>query len=77
MDWNDWKEGLNRAVNVGETLLSEEQMDNIAYRVGDFLARRTDPQMPEQMVLRELWSVASEKEQRTLASLMVRLVDED
>lgn len=76
MDWNDWKTNLGRAVDIGETLhLSEDQVDRMAYRVGDFLAHRVDPKMPEQMVLKELWDVASENEQKTLASLMVRLVD--
>ncbi len=76
MDWNDWKTSLGRAVHIGETLhLSEDQVDRMAYRVGDFLAHRVDPKMPEQMVLKELWDVASENEQKTLASLMVRLVD--
>lgn len=76
MNWDDWKTDLGKAVNIGEALhLSGEQMEGMAFRVGDFLARRVDPKMPEQMVLKELWEVASEEEQRTLASLMVRLVD--
>lgn len=76
MDWQDWKKSLGMAVNIGTTVkLSDDQMDRMAYRVGDFLAHRIDPKMPEQMVLKELWDVASESEQRTLASLMVRLVD--
>lgn len=76
MDWKEWKNSLGRAVNMGETIhLSSNQIDRMAYRVGDFLAHRVDPKMPEQMVLKELWDVASDDEQRTLASLMVRLVE--
>lgn len=75
MDWRDWKQDLGRAVHLGETLnFSPEQLDRMAYRVGDFLAHQVDPKMPEQMVLKELWDLADEGEQRTLASLMVRLV---
>lgn len=76
MNWDDWKKDLRKAVKIGETLqISQEKMDSMAYRVGDFLAQRVDPMMPEQMVLKELWEVASQEEQRTLASLVVRLVD--
>ncbi|SFG23616.1 Protein of unknown function [Desulfotomaculum arcticum] len=69
---------LNQAINAAEFIgMSEKTIDEIAYRVGDFLANKVDPGNREQKLLNELWVGAGENEKRVLASLLVRMVDND
>ena len=76
--WGKWKKMLNRAVNAAEFMgMSENTIDEIAYRIGDFLANQIDPGNREQKLLNELWVEANENEKKVLASLLVRMADED
>lgn len=76
--WHDWKKTLGRAVNTAEFLgMSDENINRTAYRMGDFLAANFDPGNREQRLLKELWEVGSEDEQRSLAKMIAKLVDRD
>jgi hypothetical protein len=44
--------------------------------MGDFLAKNVDPENEQERILKQLWDVGNEAEQRTLARLMVKLVDQ-
>ncbi|WP_027364923.1 DUF3243 domain-containing protein [Desulfotruncus alcoholivorax] len=73
--WDKWKKTLSRAVEAAEFAgMSEKTIDEIAYRLGDFLANKIDPGNREQKLLNELWAEAGENEKRVLASLIVRMV---
>lgn len=73
--WEQWKSQLAEAVQLGKAMnMSTEQMAERAEQVGDFLANKIDPQNPEQKVLKELWESADENEQRTIASVLIKLV---
>jgi len=73
--WEAWKSQLAQAVRLGESMdLSREELTKRAEQVGDFLAKRIDPQSPEQKVLKELWEAADDEEQRTLAGVLIKLV---
>jgi len=76
--WHDWKKTLGRAVNTAEFLgLSDDNINKMAYRLGDFLAANIDPANREQRLLKELWDVGSEEEQRSLAKMVAKMVDKD
>lgn len=73
--WQEWKRWLSQAVSAGrEAGLGSRELVDYAERVGDFLARHVDPANPQQRVLKELWSVADQGEQRAIASALVKLV---
>ncbi|MEW6046673.1 MAG: DUF3243 domain-containing protein [Bacillota bacterium] len=75
LSWQEWKRWLGQAVAAGkESGLGGRAMVNYAEQLGDFLARHVDPANPQQRVLKELWSVADESEQRAIASALVKLV---
>jgi len=77
-DWDKWKENLKRAVNMGQTLgMSEETIDNIAYRVGNVLSSSVDPENREQRLLQELWKVGDDSDRKTLAKLVVKMAETD
>jgi predicted metal-binding transcription factor (methanogenesis marker protein 9) len=57
--------------------LSQETISNLAYQIGDYLANHVDPKNEQERVLSDLWSVADEEEQRAIANMMVKLVQEE
>lgn len=74
-NWQDWKNflgtKLNQAASAG---MNNDTINNMAYQVGDYLAAQVDPKNEQERVLSDLWSVASEEEQKAIASIMVKLV---
>ncbi|KMY53677.1 MULTISPECIES: DUF3243 domain-containing protein [Bacillaceae] len=74
-NWHEWKnflgDKLNQATSAG---MNSDLVNNMAYQVGDYLANKVDPKNEQERVLSDLWSVASEEEQRAIASMMVKLV---
>jgi hypothetical protein len=75
-DFQDWKEFLHNRVEQAEALgFSRDTINTWAYRIGDYLAKNVQPKNTQEKVLRDLWGVATEEEQRMLAGLMVKLVE--
>ena len=73
-NWDDWKKYLGHMVEFAEELgMSHDRIKGMAAQAGDLLAQHVPPANPEQKVLKELWDVADEHEQETLAGLMTKL----
>lgn len=74
-NWQQWKDflgdRLNQAVSQG---VEKDSINELAYQVGDYLAKQVDPKNEQERVLADLWSVASKEEQHAIASMMVKLV---
>jgi hypothetical protein len=74
-NWGQWKEflgsRLDQAQNEG---MSNGVISDVAYQVGDYLAKNVDPKNEQEKVLADLWSVASPEEQHAIANMMVKLV---
>ncbi len=76
-NFQEWKEFLADRVNQAENLgMDRETINDLAYEIGDYLAKDVDPKNVQERVLKDLWDVANEEEQRTIARLMVKLVDQ-
>ncbi|MBA4494403.1 DUF3243 domain-containing protein [Paenactinomyces guangxiensis] len=76
-NFQEWKEFLSSRIQQAEGLgMNRERINDLAYQLGDYLAHDIDPQNVQERLLKDLWSVASEEEQRMLAGLMVKLVDD-
>ncbi|MDF2521280.1 MAG: hypothetical protein K0R84_1908 [Clostridia bacterium] len=74
-DWDKWKATLGKAVNAGERIgMSESTIDGIATKVGDFLSANVDPENREQRVLQELWRSGDDTDRKTLAKMLVNMV---
>jgi len=74
--FDKWKNFLGDRVDQAERQgMSDDMINKVAYHIGDFLADRVEPKNTEEMVLKDLWDAGSEEEQRTLAKLMVKMVD--
>lgn len=77
-NFQEWKNFLSERVNQAESLgMDQESIQDLAYQLGDYLARDIDPKNTQERLLKDLWDVASEEEQRMMAGLMVKLVDNE
>ncbi|MDO7486775.1 DUF3243 domain-containing protein [Peribacillus sp. NPDC096447] len=75
-NWDQWKNFLGDRLHQGEQQgLSESAVNNLAYEIGDYLANQVEPQNDQEKVLADLWSVASDQEKHAMASVMVKLVE--
>lgn len=75
-NFDSWKEFLAERLEQGKRLgLDEEAIGNLAYEIGSFLDEKVDPKNDEQRMLKEIWDVGDENERKTIARLMVKLVN--
>ena len=75
-NWQQWKDFLgDRLDQAQDQGMSKETINDLAYQVGDYLAKQVDPKNEQERVLADLWSVATPEEQQAIASIMVRLVE--
>lgn len=74
-NWHQWKDFLGDRVNQAQSAgLDQEVINDLAFQIGDYLARQVDPKNEQERVLADLWSVASPQEQHAIANVMVKLV---
>ncbi|MFD1705945.1 DUF3243 domain-containing protein [Siminovitchia sediminis] len=75
-NWEQWKNFLgDRLDQAQQQGMSQDIINQMAHQVGDYLAQQVDPKNEQERVLADLWSVASEEEQQAIASVMVKLVE--
>ena len=75
-NWDQWKNFLGDRLNQGESQgLDQGAINNLAFEIGDYLAQQVDPKNEQERVLADLWSVASDQEKHSIASVMVKLVE--
>ncbi|QPC46408.1 DUF3243 domain-containing protein [Mangrovibacillus cuniculi] len=77
-NWGDWKnflgDRLHHAQNEG---MNDNTINDLAFEIGDYLAKQVDAKNDQEKVLADLWSVASKEEQHAIANMMVKLVQND
>jgi hypothetical protein len=74
-NWGQWKDFLGSRLDQAQSQgMSNGVISDIAYQVGDYLAKNVDPKNEQEKVLADLWSVASPEEQHAIANMMVKLV---
>lgn len=74
-NWSQWKDFLGDRLNQAKSEgMSQNVITDMAYQVGDYLAKQVDPKNEQERVLADLWSVASPEEQHAIANMMVKLV---
>ncbi len=75
-DWETWRDTLKDAIEAARGLgISDEEIKDIAVRLGDFLAEKVCPATKEEALIKQLWEVASPEERRVLANLMFKTLD--
>lgn len=75
-NWEQWKNFLGDRLHQGENQgLSQSAINDLAFEIGDYLAKQVEPKNDQEKVLADLWSVANEDEKHAIASIMVKLVE--
>jgi hypothetical protein len=74
-DFGEWKSFLGERVEQAKKMgMDEGTIANVASQIGDYLSGKVDPKNNEERLLKELWDNADNEQQKTLASVMVNLV---
>ncbi|AYA75484.1 DUF3243 domain-containing protein [Bacillus sp. Y1] len=77
-NWEQWKDflgdRLHHAQNEG---MNKQVIGDLAFQIGDYLAKQIDPKNEQERILSDLWSVATPEEQHAIANMMVKLVQND
>lgn len=74
--FDKWKQFLAERVNQAQKAgMNDETISKLAFQIGEFLDDKVDPENREERLLKELWDVGNEEERKTLAGLMVKLVE--
>ncbi|AGK53119.1 DUF3243 domain-containing protein [Bacillus sp. 1NLA3E] len=77
-NWSQWKDFLGDRLNQAEnTGMDKGVVNDLAYQIGDYLAKQVEPKNEQEKILSDLWSVASPEEQHAIANIMVKLVQND
>jgi hypothetical protein len=75
-DWKTWRGSLNEAIGAARKFgVSDETIEDLSVKVGDFLAEKVCPATKEEELLREMWDLATAEERKTLASLIFKMVE--
>lgn len=74
--FDKWREFLGEHVDKAQSMgFSEDQISNVASKMGEFLADRVDPKNDEQRLLKEMWDCGNDQERHAIASMMVKMSD--
>ncbi|MFX3634281.1 MAG: DUF3243 domain-containing protein [Candidatus Pristimantibacillus sp.] len=74
-NFGTWKQFLAERVEQAKKMgMNEDTITNLAFEIGSFLDEKVDPKNEQERVLKELWDVGDESERKTVAGLMVKLV---
>lgn len=77
-NFSNFKSYLQDQLAKGQKLgLSDDLLAKGAKFVAEHLAKNEEPKNREQKLLQELWKVAEEDEKKTLAKLLVKMVQSD
>ncbi|WP_096154577.1 MULTISPECIES: DUF3243 domain-containing protein [Bacillus] len=77
-NWEQWKNFLgDRLDHAQHEGVDQNTISQLAYEIGDYLAKEVEAKNEQEKVLADLWKVASPEEQHAIANMMVKLVRND
>ncbi|UFU01098.1 DUF3243 domain-containing protein [Radiobacillus kanasensis] len=77
-NFESWKDFLGDRLHQAEGQgMNQNTIGDIAYEIGDYLAKQVDAKNDQEAVLRDLWNAASKEEQHSIANIMVKMVQND
>ncbi|BCJ88013.1 DUF3243 domain-containing protein [Effusibacillus dendaii] len=73
-DFSRWKEFLGNKVEQAHAVgMNDQQIADVAVRMGEYLANKVDPENPQERLLKQLWDTNPDQKEN-LARMMVNLV---
>ncbi|MCF8566185.1 DUF3243 domain-containing protein [Alicyclobacillus tolerans] len=75
-NFDRWKEFLGEQVDKAQAMgMSNDRIADVATKMGHFLSDKVDPKNAQERLLKQMWDISDENEQRTIAGIMVRMAD--
>jgi hypothetical protein len=73
-NFDRWKEFLgDRVEQAQQAGLSNDQIENVAVKMGEYLANKVDPENPQERLLKQLWDTNPDQ-RHNIARMMINLV---
>lgn len=73
-----WKTFLSERVEQAKSAgMGDETIEKLAFQIGEFLDEKVDPKNEQERILKELWDVGDKDDRKTIARLMVKLVEKE
>lgn len=74
-NFDQWLNTLSSAMDQARAMgMSENEITKSATQLGNFLATNIEPDIPENRLLKNLWTEGDEKERQALASMLVKML---
>ncbi|MFC4767794.1 DUF3243 domain-containing protein [Effusibacillus consociatus] len=75
-NFDRWKEFLgDRVQQAQEAGMSNQQIEEVAVRLGEYLSNKVDPENPQERLLKQMWeSSPSPDDKHAMARIMMNLV---
>ena len=74
-NFDQWLNTLSSAMDQARAMgMSENEITKSAAQLGNFLATNIEPDIPENRLLKNLWTEGDEKERQALASMLVKML---
>jgi hypothetical protein len=75
-DWQDWRASIKETIDDARVIdPSDEHVLGVMEDMVDFMAERVCPGSAQDELMAEMWKKASPEERRTMAALMLKLID--
>jgi hypothetical protein len=75
-DWDQWKKTVGQVIKTARKIGMPDKLIEIAsVKVGDFLTERLCAESKEEALIKDLWSVATPQERKTLGKLLFKIMD--
>ncbi|MHB1420344.1 MAG: DUF3243 family protein [Bacillota bacterium] len=76
--FDQWIDTLTTALKGAKASgMSDEEIKRSAVEFGDMLSNNVNPDVPENRLLKTLWETGNETEKRSLASMVIKMVDKN
>ena len=74
-DWDTWRGTLKEAIGEARKFgVSDETIQKLGVKIGDFLAQKVCPATKEEELLKEMWDIATPEERKTIATLIFKMM---
>ncbi|WP_227765633.1 DUF3243 domain-containing protein [Zhaonella formicivorans] len=75
-NFDQWLDTLGTALEKAKAAgLPNKLISKSAAKLGDFLAENIKPDIPENRLLKEMWTVGGVEEQEALVSMLIKLIE--
>ncbi|HEX8947719.1 MAG TPA: DUF3243 family protein [Dissulfurispiraceae bacterium] len=73
-DWQNFRNSLHEGINAARQFgASDEEIQDMAMHVGQFLNEKVCPSSKEEELLKEMWDISSSDERKVLAKVLFKM----